>query len=292
MKNTLSIIFIILIVVVFGVVWKLSKNEIQKPIVTNFEECVEAGNPVMESYPRQCKSDAQSFTENIGNELEKANLIRIDYPRPNQTITSPLVIKGQARGYWFFEASFPVVLTDWDGKIITQGIATAKNDWMTTEFVPYEATLTFTIDKNIYSNKGTLVLHKDNPSGLPENDDVLEIPIIFSEVTENSILPFESNVTGKVLRGPICPVMKDPPEEECADQPVFGIFIVKDVAGINEIARFSTQRDGSFTVTLPAGEYSIESETPLGLPGIQAHRIEVRANETSEYTIVFDTGIR
>lgn len=98
-------------------------------------------------------------------------------------------------------------------------------------------------------------------------------------------------VRGMIFRGPICPVVKDPPEEECADQPVFGTFIVKDIAGINEIARFSTERNGSFSLQLPADEYSIESETPLGL-GIQSHRIEVQANKTSEYTITFDTGIR
>lgn len=98
-------------------------------------------------------------------------------------------------------------------------------------------------------------------------------------------------VSGTILLGPICPVMRDPPDEECADRPVFGTFVVKDISGVNEIVRFGTQRDGTFTTALPAGEYSIESETSLGL-GIQAHRIEVRADETSEYTITFDTGIR
>ncbi|MBN2306979.1 hypothetical protein JXD20_03260 [Candidatus Peregrinibacteria bacterium] len=33
--------------------------------VTNFEECVAAGNPVMESYPRQCRHGDQTFTEDI-----------------------------------------------------------------------------------------------------------------------------------------------------------------------------------------------------------------------------------
>lgn len=33
--------------------------------ITSFEECVEAGNPVMESYPRQCAANGQTFTEEI-----------------------------------------------------------------------------------------------------------------------------------------------------------------------------------------------------------------------------------
>ena len=126
-------------------------------------------------------------TINIGNENEelenqqiKKDLI-LQTPLPNQTISSPLIISGQARGSWFFEASFPVFLVDWDGRIIAQGVAQAKSDWMTTGFVPFEATLTFTVDKNVYSNRGALILKKDNPSGLPDNDDSLEIPVIISE---------------------------------------------------------------------------------------------------------------
>ena len=183
MKKTLPIIFIVLLIAVFGAVWMLSKNGAQKPLVTNFEECLAAGNSVMESYPRQCRAGEQTFTEFIGNELEKTDLIRINTPRPNQTISSPLTITGEARGNWYFEASFPVVLTDWDGLIIAQGIATAKSNWMTTDFVPFKATLTFTVDKNVYSNRGSLILKKDNPSGLPEHDDALEIPVMFAGVT-------------------------------------------------------------------------------------------------------------
>lgn len=114
-----------------------------------------------------------------GGKFEKSNLIRVDFPRPNQAIRSPLVIQGSARGSWFFEASFPVVLVDWDGRIVAQGIATAKGDWMTPDFVPFESTLAFTVPQDAYSNRGALILRKDNPSGLPEHDDALEIPIIF-----------------------------------------------------------------------------------------------------------------
>ena len=157
------------------------------PMVATFEECVATGAPVMESYPRQCRSGKQTFVEDVGNAPEKANLIRLTSPLPNQSVHSPLIITGEARGNWFFEASFPVVLTDWDGLIIAQGIAQAKGDWMTTEFVPFEATLTFTADENAYSNRGTLILKKDNPSGLPEHDDALEIPVIINLSEPNTL---------------------------------------------------------------------------------------------------------
>ena len=114
-------------------------------------------------------------------EIGKADLIRVDFPRPNQTIQSPLTVKGKARGSWFFEASFPVILTDWDGRIIAEGIATAQGDWMTSEFVPFEAVIPFVKDPNAYSNRGALILRKDNPSGLPEHDDAFEIPVVLKK---------------------------------------------------------------------------------------------------------------
>jgi len=185
------IIFIVIIVAVVAAgFWFINKGEEAKAptIITNFTECIEAGNLVMESYPRQCRTeDGQTFVENIGNELEKTDLIRLNSPRPNDVIKSPLTITGEARGYWFFEASFPVILTNWDGLIIAQGIATAKNEWMTEDFVPFEATLEFSteegsipgIENIFYKNNGALILKKDNPSGLPEHDDALEIPVFF-----------------------------------------------------------------------------------------------------------------
>jgi hypothetical protein len=39
--------------------------EEQKSTINSFEECVQAGYPVMESYPRQCNADGKTFTEKI-----------------------------------------------------------------------------------------------------------------------------------------------------------------------------------------------------------------------------------
>ncbi len=147
------------------------------PKVEDFNDCVSTGNPVMESYPRQCRYGDQTFVEDIGNEMEKMDLIRLDNPRPNQKITSPVTIQGEARGTWFFEGDFPVVLIDWDGLIIAEGYATAKSSWMTEDFVQFEVTLEF--DKPELYDRGSLILKKDNPSGLPENEDALEVPVYF-----------------------------------------------------------------------------------------------------------------
>lgn len=105
----------------------------------------------------------------------QANIVELLNPMPNQKVSSPLTVSGRARGTWFFEGSFPVILANWDGLIIAEAPAQAQGEWMTEEYVPFSVTLTFD-QKQLY-DRGSLILKKDNPSGLPEHDDALEIPV-------------------------------------------------------------------------------------------------------------------
>lgn len=102
--------------------------------------------------------------------------IFLSSPLPNTTITSPLIVEGEARGTWYFEASFPVRLLDANGNEIAVTPAQAQGDWMTEDLVPYTALLEFSQPS---TPTGTLVLQKDNPSGMPENDKSLSIPVSF-----------------------------------------------------------------------------------------------------------------
>ena len=145
-------------------------------VITSYDDCVSAGNPVMESYPQRCSANGQIFTQNIGNALEKEDLIRLNYPVPNQVSTSPLEINGTARGTWFFEADFPIHLYDQQGKLLGTAIAQAQGEWMTEEFVEFSASLIF---EQPATSNGYLVLEKNNPSDLEENSDELRIPVVF-----------------------------------------------------------------------------------------------------------------
>lgn len=121
------------------------------------------------------------------------SLIRVDTPIPNQEIESPLKIRGEARGFWFFEASFPIELVDANGKQISLAVAQAQNEWMTEDFVPFETTMTFNAPE---TKTGTLILKKDNPSGLPEHDAEFKVPVFFKNFgsTEKmKVLTFFSN---------------------------------------------------------------------------------------------------
>lgn len=103
--------------------------------------------------------------------------IYVDVENMDDGITSPLVLSGKAPGNWFFEASAPVVLTDWDGLIIAEGYVMANGEWMTTDYVPFSGTLTFV--KPAYGERGTLIFQKDNPSGESQFDDAAEMTIQF-----------------------------------------------------------------------------------------------------------------
>lgn len=105
------------------------------------------------------------------------NLIRPVLPAAGSTITSPLTITGEARGTWYFEASFPVEILNASGQVIAQGPAQAQGEWMTEDFVPYSATLTFPAQTP--GSSGTIVLKKDNPSGEPANDQQTTISVTF-----------------------------------------------------------------------------------------------------------------
>ncbi len=101
------------------------------------------------------------------------DMIKLDLVRPGVTVLPKFIVSGEARGSWYFEASFPVEVLDKDGKQIGQGIAQAQGEWRTEEFVPFRAEL----NVGDYSGSATIILKKDNPSGMEENDASLSVPV-------------------------------------------------------------------------------------------------------------------
>lgn len=115
--------------------------------------------------------------------LVKDDLIKVNNLKLNQAVESPLELEGEARGSWYFEASFPVKIFDENNNLLGFALAQAQGEWTTEEFVPFEVSLSFSTST---TKKGTLVLEKDNPSGLPENADEFRIPVIFKKVAVES----------------------------------------------------------------------------------------------------------
>ena len=143
--------------------------------VGSFEDCVAKGNPVMESYPRRCSDGKSTFLETVPVE-PVGDPVVLEGLVANDKIASPVTLTGKALGTWFFEASFPVRIVDAEGTVLGTGIAEAKSDWMTTDYVPFTATITFS---GTTTDTGFLEFVKDNPSGLPEHDASVRVPVRF-----------------------------------------------------------------------------------------------------------------
>lgn len=101
--------------------------------------------------------------------------VTITSPKSGATVGQTFEVTGSAPGNWYFEASFPIQIRDKDGNVIGRTHANAQGDWMTTKLVNFKATINV---EGGYKGPAKLVLMKDNPSGLPENDDSKEISIV------------------------------------------------------------------------------------------------------------------
>ena len=160
-KLGITLLLLVLFLVVSGLVF----------LVKNYD-ILDANLP-----PAGRPSPTDSATpEPTATPIPLSDLIKVDAPLPDTAITSPLKVNGQARGTWYFEASFPVKLLGTDEEILATAPAQAQGEWMTTDWVPFSVELKFTKPAG---QAGWLVLEKDNPSGLPESAAELRIPIKF-----------------------------------------------------------------------------------------------------------------
>lgn len=115
----------------------------------------------------------------IAPQKEQVASVVVDMPQAQSTISSPFITNGKARGTWFFEGSFPIEVIDSNGTSLGTGIAHAQGDWMTEAYVPFDATITFITATS--TTHGFVLYKKDNPSGMPEHDAVIAVPVIFAQ---------------------------------------------------------------------------------------------------------------
>jgi len=160
-------------------------------------------------------------------------LIQVTSPQPEEVVGIPLELSGKARGYWFFEATAPVVVTNWDGLIIGEGYISADEGWMTEEYVPFSGTVSYSLPADSYSATGTIIFLRANPSGLPENDDAFEIRVQLASY--GTTTP---------------PVVQNPPDKSnfiaCSDEQKAAEFCTQQyapVCGLQEVQCVTTPCD-------------------------------------------------
>jgi hypothetical protein len=168
MNKGSTVIIALLLIVIALLVWLLIVKQAEAPTVPSTGTTTQTGTTgVVSPNPTPTTPPASGPTP-----LHQK--IVVTFPKANASVPKKFTVTGKAPGNWFFEASAPIMVQAEDGSKIAQGQMQALDDWMTTDLVNFKAELTVNA---AYSGPATLVLMKDNPSGLPENDDSLEIPI-------------------------------------------------------------------------------------------------------------------
>lgn len=132
---------------------------------------------IVEPITQQPEKSVIVESEDEEEVIAQNEFVRLWEPVPSQVVSSPLLIRGEAKGTWFFEASFPVRLEDRRGHTLAEGYISTPDEWMTEDFVYFVGQLEFEAPEDDFGN---LILMKDNPSGLPEHDDELKVPLNFT----------------------------------------------------------------------------------------------------------------
>ncbi len=98
-------------------------------------------------------------------------------------------------------------------------------------------------------------------------------------------------ITGSVTLSPICPVERMPPDPQCAPKPYQTKVEALTASGGKLVKSTQTGADGSFTLTLPFGNYTIQAEGGTILPRCSPVAVSLKT-VTASIAISCDTGIR
>lgn len=103
--------------------------------------------------------------------------------------------------------------------------------------------------------------------------------------------PLLSGISGIVLIGPQCPVVRE--GEECPDKPYEAIIEIGDVSG-RAIATTTSGSDGLFRVVLPPGTYTLTARPPTsrGFPAPAEMTVTVESTGFTDVVVSMDSGIR
>ena len=157
------IIIILVVILVAGGVLFYNNSKIAQPIHSpSASSGVPLPTPMVSTHPEASPS-----------------AVTILEPKAGSLVRSPFTIKGQAPGSWLFEGQTTASLQRQDGTEIAQAVLLAETEWMTVEQVTFSGSMKYTKPEGV--TDVNLVIRKENPSGLPENDDSFVIPIKLTE---------------------------------------------------------------------------------------------------------------
>ncbi len=255
--------------------------------ITSFEECKNAGYPVMESYPEQCRAPSgEVFVRSIENQNEKPVLAStsssISFDSPVTLHPHEKIIFSDGLEVTLQEINDsrckPDVQCIWAGEL-SAFLSITNGTLGTDEREMYLGTINNT-SRTLYGYVFTLV-----------NATTTDATIIISKIkpVETTAQGF---VTGHITIGPLCPVesIDHPcvvPSETYTSRNV--VVYAPDKATV--IKKTSLDTQGNYTVPLPVGTYWIQIQ-PAGIGEGEKKKVTIVASQSITVNFDIDTGIR
>ncbi len=123
---------------------------------------------------KETESEDQNTEQPKTDDNDKVAVI--DAPLKDAKITTPVTVSGTAPAFWFFENSFPVQVLDSAGTVLGSAQANPDTESMPEGMTAFHAEVEF---EKSATPTGILLFRADNPSGLPENEYSVKVPVTF-----------------------------------------------------------------------------------------------------------------
>lgn len=151
LNTVLLIVLVILVVIALSFMFK-NKDTYIDPIIGN-------------------KTEPSTENKILGN---KDDLVSFSIA-PGTKVRGVVSYSGVIKGAYFFEANILINVLDANRNILKAGNTMATGDWMTSGPVSFAGTIDFS---GLKKGGAFIEIHNDNPSGLPENDKSVLIPVV------------------------------------------------------------------------------------------------------------------
>lgn len=152
----------------------------------------------------------------------------------------------------------------------------------------------FDLTSDNKTNSGTVDLSsKSGIRGMPDYLIHVHVAGAASPIITSTTVTTDGIVVGQVLLGPTCPVERIPPDPNCAAKPyATTVGISKNIETPLAFKTIGSNASGTFSVSLPAGEYLFYPQTTSSYPRCGQQLVNVVAGKMNNVIINCDTGIR
>jgi Immunoglobulin-like domain of bacterial spore germination len=117
------------------------------------------------------------FLDSDREEPVGVNDVTVLEPEANTLITSPLEIRGELEGGWYFGNEMTVRLTTSEGKVLTEGLLAGLEEWNGQDTLPFEISLVF---ETPTATSGVLSIVKEIET-VGAGETKIQIPVLFTE---------------------------------------------------------------------------------------------------------------